>query len=165
MVILNNSSFSALTHARCILLLSKMFRNVYIPKAVEEEFKKMNKPIPSFIEVRELNEEQKERESKMRTRLHRGEREAIILAEDLDDLLIIDDRAARIECKRRDLDITGSFGVIREAYSDCLLTRAELERAVKLLKRNLYYKEWLCDYVLAAKKTHNLRSISSDTSL
>jgi predicted nucleic acid-binding protein len=154
MVVLNNSSFSALTHARCILLLSKMFRTVYIPKAVEEEFKKMNKSTPSFVEVRELNDEQKERASKMRKRLHGGEREAIILAADLGDLLIIDDRPARKECKKN-LNITGSFGVIREAYSDCLLTRTELESAVELLKRDLYYEDWLCDYVLAARKDHD----------
>ena len=155
MVVLNNSSFSALTYAKCIILLSKMFREVYIPKAVEEEFKKAYKSIPSFIEVQELNDEQKEEALKMRERLHAGEREAIILAEELGDLLIIDDKTARKECKKRNLAITGSFGVIREAYILCLLTRSELESTIELLKRDLFYEEWLCNYVLAAKKDHN----------
>jgi predicted nucleic acid-binding protein len=52
----------------------------------------------------------------MRVRIHPGEREAILLAQELNaDELIMDDLTGRREAERRRLRVTGTVGALRAA--------------------------------------------------
>jgi predicted nucleic acid-binding protein len=64
--------------------------------------------------------------------LHRGEAQAIFLAQQTpDSLLIIDEREGRAEARRRGIAITGLLGVIRDA---AIRGHIDFEGALKKLK-------------------------------
>ncbi len=55
-------------------------------------------------------------------RLHSGEREAILLAEQLDaDLIILDEKAARQIARERGLQLTGLLGILAIAAAQNLI--------------------------------------------
>jgi predicted nucleic acid-binding protein len=69
-------------------------------------------------------------------RLHPGEREAIILAEQLKaDLIVLDEKAARQIAAERGLNVTGLLGILDEAATRGLL---DLPAAVERLRRTTF---------------------------
>jgi len=46
----------------------------------------------------------------------------------------------------------GTFGIIRVAFEECILTRQQMVEMIEKLKNDLYYKKWLIDWVLEAQK-------------
>lgn len=132
-------------------MLPQLFnQTINAPRGVEEEFSVRFRDFPSFINIIDLDESQMERANALN--LGRGERQAIILAEDLGAVLVMDDRKPRKAAKERGVETVGTFGIIREAYVECILSREELEEMVERLKQDLYYEEWLIRYVLDARK-------------
>jgi hypothetical protein len=70
-------------------------------------------PTPVWLEVRTVKETQATTFPLM---LHRGEREAILLAEELrPDMLLIDDQIGRTIALSRNLPLSGTLGVLERA--------------------------------------------------
>lgn len=148
-VILDTSAFIALREVEQLDLLEELFNEIIIPPGVFEEIGG-KKTLSHFIELKKLTSEQVQRAK--RFTLHKGESQAIILSEDLSALLLIDENNARKTAKEQNIPITGTFGLFRQAYKICILTRTELKNTMNDLKQDLFYEDWLIDHVLSAKK-------------
>jgi predicted nucleic acid-binding protein len=76
-----------------------------------------------------------------------GEREAILLAEEIGaDLLISDDTAARLIASQRGILFTGTLGILRDARDRALISSA-LPLVLELRKRGLWLSEALIELV------------------
>jgi predicted nucleic acid-binding protein len=110
-------------------LLGKLFEKVFVPHAVHEELTDTRTPeivrrrvrsLPSWFEVRTLRETQT---NPFPVTLHRGEREAILLAEALRaDMLLIDEQIGRTIALSRNLPLSGTLGVLERADVTGLLS-------------------------------------------
>jgi predicted nucleic acid-binding protein len=122
-------------------LLSTIFGRVIIPQAVCDELNAEGTPdvlrdwvtqMPDWIEVHITITKQ----DKTLDRLHRGEREAIILAEHLRaDLIVLDDKAAREAAVQRGLTVTGLLGILNEGAKQGLI---DLPTAVDRLRQTTF---------------------------
>jgi len=74
--------------------------------------------------------------------LGQGEKEAIVLAEELKAILIIDDRKARLEAERKGIQTIGSLWVVKEAKDKGLINKAK-QAGDKLRDTGLRLKEEL----------------------
>jgi len=122
-------------------LLPQLYGRVLIPQAVYDELRQERTPAPvrawvanrpAWLEVRQasvpLDSELEE--------LDRGEREAIALALELQaDLLILDDRDARVEASRRNLVVIGTLRVLEDAAQ---LGLVDLPRALLRLQQTTF---------------------------
>lgn len=103
-------------------LLGQLFEKVLVPVAVHEELTDAKTPetvrrrvlsMPDWFEVRTVQETQK---TTFPVTLHRGEREAILLAEALHaDVLLIDEQIGRTIALSRKLPLSGTLGVLERA--------------------------------------------------
>jgi predicted nucleic acid-binding protein len=130
--------------------LYKTFEKSVIPNGVLREFSRKFSELPDFIEVIELDNDQKERAETLGLGL--GENEGIILAKDFGVPFVTDDGAVRNLCEKTNVEYFGTFELVRKAYINCVISRERLENIVEKLQNNLYCKQWLIDYVLSAEK-------------
>ncbi|HEV2991892.1 MAG TPA: DUF3368 domain-containing protein [Candidatus Angelobacter sp.] len=103
-------------------LLQQLFDKVLVPGAVREELTDKKTPeivrqrvmsLPSWFEVRTVQQTQA---TTFPVTLHRGEREAILLAEALQaDVLLIDEQIGRTIALSRNLPLSGTLGVLERA--------------------------------------------------
>ena len=103
-------------------LLGKLFENVFVPVAVYEELTDAKTPeivrrrvasLPAWFEVRVVDET---RPATFPVMLHRGERQAILLAEALRaDVLLIDEQIGRTIALSRNVPLSGTLGVLERA--------------------------------------------------
>jgi predicted nucleic acid-binding protein len=103
-------------------LLPALYTHVVIPPAVQRELQDVETPTvvrawvahpPSWFEVRTL---QHPEETRALAYLGAGEREAMVLAHELQaDLLLIDEDSGRREAHSRALTVTGTLGVLERA--------------------------------------------------
>jgi predicted nucleic acid-binding protein len=103
-------------------LLGQLFDRVFVPVAVHEELIDARTPetvrrcvlsLPAWFEVRTVQETQT---TTFPFTLHRGEREAILLAEALRaDVLLIDEQIGRTISLSRNLPVSGTLGVLERA--------------------------------------------------
>ncbi len=118
-----------------IELLPRLFGQIVIPQAVYEELRAEGAPaqlqecmrrLPTWLEIYSLTAiGDITLES-----LHSGEREAILLAFELEaDLIILDEKAARQIARERGLNLTGLLGILETAATRQLIDLpAVLER-------------------------------------
>lgn len=109
-------------------LLGQLFEKVFIPSAVLEELTEDGTPenvrrrvlsAPSWLKVRTPLERT---DVIFPVTLHRGEREAILLAEELrPDVVLIDDQIGRAIALGRSLPLSGTLGVLELADARGLL--------------------------------------------
>jgi predicted nucleic acid-binding protein len=103
-------------------LLGKLFEKVFVPVAVYEELTDARTPeivrrcvasLPAWFEVRTVDET---RPATFPVPLHRGERQAILLAEALRvDVLLIDEQIGRTIALSRNVPLSGTLGVLERA--------------------------------------------------
>lgn len=126
-------------------LLQKLFDVVYIPDAVYRELTE-SEAYPQ--EVRMVQEcqfflvEKVENEKSVTilrnfTGLDVGESEAIILADEKQsDVLLMDEHKGRQVAKRMGMTITGTIGVLTQAFDEGMLTREDVEECIERLKES-----------------------------
>jgi predicted nucleic acid-binding protein len=122
-------------------LLPQLFSRVVVPQAVIVELLHDDAPatvrnwasnLPIWISV----EETPDTFSEGMEKLQAGERAAILLAELIQaDIIIIDEKAARLIAGRRGLSVTGVLGVIGEAAT---LGLVDLTLAIDRLRRTSF---------------------------
>jgi predicted nucleic acid-binding protein len=103
-------------------LLGKLFEKVFVPTGVHEELTDPRTPeavrrrvssLAAWFEVRAV---QQSHEAAFPVALHRGEREAILLAEALRaDVLLVDEQIGRTIALSRKLPLSGTLGVLERA--------------------------------------------------
>lgn len=103
-------------------LLARLFEKVFVPTGVHQELTDSRTPevvrrrvmsLPSWYEVRTAPEHDA---ATFPVALHRGEREAIVLADTLRaDVLLIDDQAGRAIALSRNVPHSGTLGVLEES--------------------------------------------------
>jgi predicted nucleic acid-binding protein len=103
-------------------LLAQLFEEVIVPSAVHQELTEARTPekvrarilsCPSWYQVQSIPETEK---IEFPTLLHRGEREAILLAETLrPDVILIDEQIGRAIALSRNLPVSGTLGILERA--------------------------------------------------
>jgi len=103
-------------------LLGRLFEKVFVPVAVHEELTDAKTPeivrrrvvsLPAWFEVRTVDEA---RMPTFPVTLHRGEQQAILLAEALRvDVLLIDEQIGRTIALSRNIPLSGTLGVLERA--------------------------------------------------
>jgi len=126
-IVADTSPINYLILIEQIDVLARLYGRVILPSAVHEELLRPGAPsavriwmenLPDWIEVRSGIVI----EDHTFLKLDAGEREAILLAEELTaDYLIIDELLGRREAVRRGLSVIGTIGVLREAAISGLL--------------------------------------------
>jgi len=121
-VVSNTSPITNLAAINQLHLLQQLYGSIIIPEAVYRELTDLDSPVPGTTEVQTydwIEMRQVENYSLVTLLLRdiqKGEAEAIILAMELNDqLLLIDDLQARIEADSLGLKFTGLLGVLGEA--------------------------------------------------
>ena len=147
-----------------LYILQKMFNKVYIPLAVYDELnskehldeieKINNSP---FIHIESVkNTDEVERILKLNKKLHIGEIEAIIMAEELSDnnkFLIVDDMCARSYAEMRGVSTIGAIGVIAQAIRRKFIECTEVEECIDTMKsNNRFYSEDLYELLREVAK-------------
>ena len=121
-------------------ILEKMFHEIQIPTAVFDElvsaerFQNEAEIIrnSTFIHVRSVDEPQAVERLRKERELDLGESEAIVLTEQLQaDVLIVDEAAARAVAKSLGLSITGTIGILIEAYYRKMLSDDQIIACVE----------------------------------
>jgi predicted nucleic acid-binding protein len=111
----------------CIEVLPVLYKNVIIPQAVYQELQAEATPKavkewiqnhPDWLIIKNITNASDSELDK----LDKGEREAIILAEEVNaDLLILDDKLARTIATKRSLKIIGLLGILIDAARNNLI--------------------------------------------
>lgn len=141
-VIADTSCICYLILLDCIELLPQLYGGVTIPNAVYLELQADNAPtqvrqwiqaLPQWLRVESV---EVFLDSELE-KLDQGETEAIVLAEKFQaDLLIVDDRFARIIARKRGLTITGLLGVLYDAAKSGAI---DLGEKFKALRQTSFY--------------------------
>lgn len=128
-VIADTSPINYLIWIGEIEILPKLYGKILVPLSVCDELRRELAPEtvrswiarpPAWLEMRVPG--QKPDADLLRADLDEGERDAILLAQELGaDELIIDDMDGRREAQRRHLPVTGTVGVLRAAAKVGLL--------------------------------------------
>lgn len=103
-------------------LFPGVFEKIFVPSVVHEELTKMATPehvrnlirsLPPWYEVREVRSTPT---ISLPGTLHQGERQAILLAEDMrPDFVLIDEQVGRTVALERKLPVSGTLGVLERA--------------------------------------------------
>jgi predicted nucleic acid-binding protein len=123
-------------------VLAKLYGHVVIPQAVQLELTNSHTPAavrawisqhPNWLEVRSP----RAISDHALDRLDAGERDAILLAQELDaDQLIVDELLGRREAERRGLSVIGTIGALREAAAEGLL---DLRDTIERLRQTSFH--------------------------
>ncbi len=125
-------------------LFEQLFEKVLVPVGVHEELTEPRAPefvrrrvlsLPAWYEVRSVQDNQT---TSFSISLHRGEREAIPLAEMLPaDVLLIDEQIGRTIALSRNLPLSGTLGVLERADKKGLLI--DFPQVLKQLKTSGFF--------------------------
>lgn len=128
-------------------LLPRLFGEVLVPQIVLDELGGTGAPekvldwlesIPEWMSVKQV----KRIDATHLSQLDAGERDAILLAREVSaDLVLLDDRQARIAAKKLGLQITGTIGILDRAARAGLIDVIDVVK--KLRETDLYIAEEL----------------------
>ena len=149
-VIANTTPLISLADIGCFDILQKIYGEIVIPHAVLEEIK--SEPAKTlvrnsnFIHVMRISDYRTKRI--FSSRLHNGEVEVLLLAEEQDaDLLLMDDNAAKKTAKFMGFKVTGTLGVLLKGKQEGYI-RGIKPLLDKLIATGFYVKPEIMQYVL-----------------
>ena len=157
-VIADTSPINYLIRIGEIEVLPKLYGRILVPPSVCDELKRPQAPEPvrlwiaqppAWLEIRVPG--QKPDAELVKADLDDGERDAILLAQELDaEELIIDEMRGRKEAQRRHLHFIGTLGVLRTADRQGLL---DFKTAVDQLRRtNFYIAQDILDRLISGQE-------------
>ncbi len=141
-------------------LLRDIFSAVMIPGAVYDELTSNPRfeteasviRTSDFIQIREVADERAVRILREVALLDQGESEAIVLTEEINaDLLLLDEYRGRSVAKRMGVKLTGTIGIILEAFDKGLLTKTDVLLCLDGLRHN---KRRISEALFEAVKRH-----------
>ena len=144
-VVSDTTPIISLMKAGQLELLQKLFGSVYIPKAVHQEltenevFSEEVKMVQEceFLYVEQVNNGKSVAILRNFTGLDAGESEAIILADEKQsDVLLMDEHKGRQVAKKMGIAITGTIGILTQAFDEGMLAREDVERCVERFKES-----------------------------
>ncbi len=144
-VVSDTTPIISLMKAGQLELLRKLFGIVCVPKAVyrelteNENFSEEAKIVRDceFICVEEVLNEKSVIILRNFTGLDAGESEAIILADEKQaDVLLMDEHKGRQVAKKMGITITGTIGILIQAFDEGMMTKEDVEECIKRLKEN-----------------------------
>lgn len=143
-VISDTTPIISLLKAGQLELLKYLFGEVVIPEAVYEElvgnrmFQIEAEKIKqcSFIQVSQVKDLKSVNIFRRVTGLDAGESEAIVMAEERQaDLLLMDERKGRRVAKQMELTVTGTMGILIQAFDEKLLSENAVETCLTVMKK------------------------------
>jgi len=151
-IVINASPLILLSKIGRLQLLNKLYRTVYIPFAVLQEISDIGKPIVDLSQLtyQQLNVTNELAMLGLLGRLHNGEVEVMIGAiEHNIKTVILDDNVARNKARQLGLDVTGTLGILLEAYKKDLLD--DLEKEIASLKRvGMFLSDDICKKIMSS---------------
>ena len=144
-VISDTTPIISLMKTNRLNLLKEMFSIVYIPNAVYKELienKNYSKEAElikdcDFIKVIKIENEKSASILMNFTGLDAGESEAIILADEKQsDVLLMDEHKGRQVAKKMGIVITGTIGILAQAFDEKILSKEDIKECIDLLKKN-----------------------------
>ena len=139
LIVSDTSPLNYLVLVNAVDTLPVLFKEIYIPPAVLEELQHQRSPdsvrhwvenLPPWLQVRSP------RKVSQLSGLHRGEIEAIALAEELSaDAILIDDRAGKLAASQRGVRVMGTLGVLAQAAFQNLIG---VEQTSSLLRQTSF---------------------------
>ena len=150
-VVSNSGPIISFARASSLDISRQVLKEIIIPSAVYEDIVLQGGIKPGAIEIKNATWVKREtirnisQVNQLPPSLGLGEREAIILAEELKAFLLIDDRSARKEAEKRVIVCFGSIRVLKEAKEKMLIEKIrpigdELRRTGLRIKHSLYQK-------------------------
>lgn len=142
-VIVNSTPLIVLCGVGKLDILRELYREIFIPAAVYQEVTAVKDSActqimtqKSWIHVERIRSDADRMMYK--AKLHAGEVEVMILAQEQEaDLVIIDDNAAKKTAKYLGLTVTGTLGVLIRAKQKGLIER--VQPLLSEMKRNGFY--------------------------
>lgn len=149
-VVANTTPLIALADIGKLDLLHQIYNEILIPQAVLDEV--ISEPAKTLVKsaewIKVFDISNPDQKSSFSTRLHSGEIEVILLAQEKDaDLLIMDDNAAKKTAKYLGLNVTGTLGVVIKAKQEGLIDSVK-EVIDQLILDGLFIDERLIHRVL-----------------
>ena len=144
-VISDTTPIISLMKTNRLHLLKEMISIVYIPNALYKELienKNYSKEAElikdcDFIKVIKIENEKSASILMNFTGLDAGESEAIILAdEQQSDVLLMDEHKGRQVAKKMGIVITGTIGILAQAFDEKILSKEDIKECIELLKKN-----------------------------
>lgn len=144
-VVSDTTPIISLMKAGQLELLRQLFGVVYIPEAVyreltdNEAFSEEVRMVQEceFLYVQKVGNGKSVTILQNFTGLDAKESEAIILADEMNsDVLLMDEHKGRQVAKKLGITITGTIGILTQAFDEGMLTKEEVERCIELLKES-----------------------------
>lgn len=144
-VVSDTTPIISLMKAGQLELLQKLFGIVYIPETVyreltdNEAFSEEVRMVQEceFLYVQKVDNGKSVTILQNFTGLDAGESEAIILADEMNsDVLLMDEHKGWQVAKKLGITITGTIGILTQAFDEGMLTKEEVERCIERLKES-----------------------------
>ena len=158
-VISDTTPIISLLKINKLSLLQILFKNVIIPQAVYNELisnpKYTNEAViifnTSYISIKKVENRQQVDELRNNSGLDIGESEAITYSKMVNaDLLLMDEQKGRSVAKQLGLSITGTIGILIQAFNENLISKEEILESITILKESgRYISESLYNRLIA----------------
>ena len=158
-IISDTSCLIAFTNAKKIDILRMTFDNIEVTPEVKREYEKKGNILPDWLTVKEPKN--KEWVNELKNDYGAGESEAIVLAKEEDNaLLILDDLSARNYAINIGIKIMGTIGVVDEARIKNLLNINEAIDILTIMKENKFRvtEKFFDDFVKYMKEDNEKRT-------
>lgn len=144
-VVADTTPIISLIKSRQLDLLQKLFEVVYIPEAVYKELTENERYFDEaciikecdYIKVKRVENKSAIEILRNLSGLDAGESEAIVLASAMNsDVLLMDEHKGRRIAIQMGITITGTIGILSQAFNENILTMEEVESCIMCLQKN-----------------------------